>query len=144
VEINYEIHNIELLAIMMPLRNGIICLKEFNMKLLCVQTLRTYNISLQLVFWINAKFGGHCPCHNFNLSSHITLDTSKGNLMHCPIPCAFKKKCSLRSIMWCHYQTWRSSTLNVIGNSWWHNLFLLNLWRSKERPSCYWHLRPIK
>jgi hypothetical protein len=48
-------------------------------------SIRTCNISWQLVFWINAKLNGHCPCLDFGLLSHITLGVSKGNLMRCPI-----------------------------------------------------------
>jgi hypothetical protein len=43
-KINYEIHNKELLAILMLLNSGIICFKD-NMKLLCIQTTKTCNIS---------------------------------------------------------------------------------------------------
>ncbi len=39
------------------------------------------------MFWIDATFGGHCPCLDSSLSSHIALGANKGNMMHCPIIC---------------------------------------------------------
>ncbi len=67
----------------MCLRSGIIYLKEFNMKSLCIWIIRTCSISWQFMFWIDAKLSGHCLCFNFSLSSHIVLGASKGKLMHC-------------------------------------------------------------
>jgi hypothetical protein len=45
--------------------------------------------------------------------------------------------------MWCHSLAWTFFILGAIGNSWWHNLFLSNLWRF-EKPFYYWHPRSIK
>jgi hypothetical protein len=69
----------------MLLKNGVIYLKEFNMKSLCTPIIRTFNISWLLVFWINTKFDGHCPCFGFRFVIHIAFDTNKGNLMCCPV-----------------------------------------------------------
>ncbi len=108
----------------MPLKSGIICLKEFNMKPLCIQTIQNYSISWQLVFWINSKLNGHYFCLDSNLSSHIALGANKGNLMCYPIVCTSRlRRESLQATTWCQTQAWTSSTLNIIGNSWWHNLF---------------------
>jgi hypothetical protein len=57
---------------------------------------------------------------------------------------AFKKRCNLRTTMWCHFQIWTSSTSNIVNNSWWHNLSLSNSWRFLKWLSYYWHPRPIK
>jgi hypothetical protein len=69
--------------LLMLLKNGVTYLKEFNMKSLCTSIIRFSNISWLLVFLIDAKFSGHCPCFDFGLSSHIGLGTNKGNMMHC-------------------------------------------------------------
>jgi hypothetical protein len=57
-----------------------------------------------LVFWINTKFSGHCPCLDYSVSSHITLSTTKGNLI---VPSlvfhASGGRCSLWATVWCHY-----------------------------------------
>jgi hypothetical protein len=77
----FMINNFWLLS--MLLKNVIIYLKELNMKLLCTMIIRTYSISWLFVFWIHAKFDGHCPFSDFDLSSHIALGTGKGNLICC-------------------------------------------------------------
>jgi hypothetical protein len=45
IEINYEIHEKGLLALWMPLKNGVIYFKELNMKSLCILIIRISNIS---------------------------------------------------------------------------------------------------
>ncbi len=45
IEINYEIHEKGLLALWMPLKNGVIYFKELNMKSLCTLIIRISNIS---------------------------------------------------------------------------------------------------
>jgi hypothetical protein len=44
-EINYEIHDRKLLAIMDALRSGVIYLKELKMKSLCILIVKISNIS---------------------------------------------------------------------------------------------------
>jgi hypothetical protein len=44
-KIKYEIHDKEFIALWMLSRSGIICLKEFKMKLLCIEITRTCSIS---------------------------------------------------------------------------------------------------
>jgi hypothetical protein len=45
VKINYKVHDKKIWPSWMPLRNGIIYLKELNMKSLCTLITRIYNIS---------------------------------------------------------------------------------------------------
>jgi hypothetical protein len=71
----------------MLLKNGITYLKVFSMKSLCTPIIRISSISWLLVFWIDAKFGGHCFCPEFGFSSHIALGAMKGNLMRCFVAC---------------------------------------------------------
>jgi hypothetical protein len=84
----FTINNFWLLS--MFLKNGVTYLKEFNMKSLCIPIIRTSSISWLLMFWIDAKFGGHYPCLNFSLSSHIALGANKRNLMRCFIACTLR------------------------------------------------------
>jgi hypothetical protein len=82
VEINYEIHDNELLAIMDAFEEYVIYLKELNMKSSCIQIIRTSSISCLLELWIDAKFVRHYPCFDFGSSSHTILGIIKGNQMY--------------------------------------------------------------
>jgi hypothetical protein len=42
--------------------------------------------------------GGHYPCFDSSLSSHIGMGANKGNLMHCPITCTLRLKKEMSSM----------------------------------------------
>ncbi len=84
-KINYQICNKELLTIVDAFEEWCHLFEGVQQEILCIQTVKTFSISWQLVFWIDANFNGHYPCFDSNLWSHITLGTNKGDLIHCPI-----------------------------------------------------------
>lgn len=130
----------------MFLRSGIICLKDFNMKLLCIQITKTCSISWHLVFWIDFKLNGHCLCFDFGLSSHITLGANKGNRMHYPIihTLWLKREMPLMNNNVMTFSSLNTFDFKHFGNYWWQNLFSSNSWRFEKTSSYCWHPKSIK
>jgi hypothetical protein len=69
----------------MPLKNGVIYLKELNMKSFCILIKKIFNISWQLVCWINDNFDGAYCCLHFDSWILIVHGNNKGNRMRCHV-----------------------------------------------------------
>jgi len=83
---NYKIHDKELLTIMNAFEEWHHLFEKVQHEIIVYSNHKNLEYFMTThVQKINTKHSGHYPCHDYGLSSHITLGANKGNVMCCPI-----------------------------------------------------------
>ncbi len=98
----------------MPLKNAIICLKKLNMKIIMYSDHKNlhYFMTICVLNWCQAWWALSLFWFQFVITYCFRCQQGKLDVLSRCLYLMFKEG---------HFQTWTSSTLNFIGNSWWHN-----------------------
>jgi hypothetical protein len=120
ININYKIHDKEFLAIVDVFEECCHLLEGVQHEII----MHSYHKNLQ--YFITTRVLNQCQTQwALSLSQfwfcHHTSPWAPTRKTWCIVPllvpCPYGRKCNLWTTMWCHSQTWTSSTLSIVDNS---------------------------